>query len=126
MAAVSCVLREHGTAHPHAITEFHLDDRARREGKEDVGARAEADQPQPRALRDMVTGTRIRHDAPGDETGNLTHQHRSVRSTDADRSLLVVETRLFYARVLKLALVVVHQLHGALYRIAIQIGRAHV
>src|SRR5438105_12521459 len=106
MAAVSCVLREHGAADPHAITEPHLHDRTRREREEDVGARAESDETEPCALGDAVTKMGVGHDAPRDQTGDLSYQDGPARSADANRCLLVVETRLFSAGLQNLALIV--------------------
>ena len=97
MAAVSCVFREHGAADPHAIAEPHLDDRTRREREEDVGARTESDEAEPCALGDAVTKMGVGHDAPRDQTGDLAYQDGPARSADADRCLLVIETRLFSA-----------------------------
>src|SRR5438067_6628579 len=109
MAAVACVLGEHGAAEPHAITEPHLADRTRREREEDVGARAESDETEPCALGDAVTELGVGHDAPRDQTGDLAYQDGPARSADADRCLLVIETCLFSAGVQTLALVVMHR-----------------
>src|SRR5438105_15582881 len=95
MAAVSCVLREHGAADPHAIAEPHLDDRTRREREEDVGARAESDETEPCALGDAVTKMGVGHGAPRDQTRDLAYQGRPATSAERDQRLRVQQTPLF-------------------------------
>src|ERR1043165_5897687 len=119
MATVSWILRQHGPTDADHIARLDLDDRTRGEGQEDVGARAEADEAEPSRLRRAVAGLWIGDDAPRDQARDLPHQHAPARPFDADRRLLVIETRLLLGGMQELALVVVQQLDRAVYRITV-------
>src|SRR5688500_14133184 len=117
-------LRDHRGARPCRFSRAGANHGTGR--KEDVHARAKADDAHPLTLDDALAFATVVHDAPRDEAGDLPNEDATAARLDTDGHLLILEARLLRRSMEELSAVVVNVAHRAVDRIPVDVNVEHV